>query len=290
MSAMEDREWLQACAERGDEQAFARVVARHLQLVYSWALRQTGNPHLAEEAAQAVFTILARKAVRLPAGTVLAGWLFTTTRYVARQLLRDEFRRQRREERFAVMISPESTSPPPDDSAIAALLDGALASLGQTDREAVLIRFFDGKSFAEVAAALGTSEEAAKKRVQRAVEKLRDCFRRQGVAVTPVAMVAALQAASAAPVPATVNATLLSAAALKAAAGSAPLSTLAQATIELMKWTKIKILQRAQRRLWQNHRVLARPTMRDTRPAAGSLPGFAAQRHQADALYDLPGA
>lgn len=242
MTVMEDRQWLQDYAERGDEQAFARVVARHLPFVYSSALRQTGNPHQAEEVAQAVFTILARKARTLPAGVVLAGWLFTTTRYAARQLLRDEFRRQRREERFAAMIPPESTTPPPDDSAIAALLDGALASLGQADREAVLIRFFDGKSFAEVAAAMGTSEEAAKKRVQRAVEKLRGCFRRQGVAVTAVALLAALQTASAAPVPATLNAALLSATALKTAAGSAPLSTLAQATVEFMKWTKIKVI------------------------------------------------
>lgn len=140
------------------------------------------------------------------------------------------------------MTPPESTAPPPDDSAIAALLDDALASLAQADREAVLIRFFDGKSFVEVAAALGTSEEAAKKRVQRAVEKLRGAFRRQGVAVTAVALVAALQTASAAPVPATINAALLSASALKTAAGSAPLSTLARATIEFMKWTKIKVI------------------------------------------------
>lgn len=148
MLAMENRQWLQDYAARGDEQAFTPLVEYHLPLVYSSALRQMGDSHPAEEVVQAVFIILARKAARLTQDTVVAGWLFTTTRHAARQLLRDEYRRQRRAETIAAMTPPESAAPPTLDPAIAATLGDALAALSKSDREAVLIRFVEGKSFA----------------------------------------------------------------------------------------------------------------------------------------------
>jgi RNA polymerase sigma factor (sigma-70 family) len=189
----DDLELLHAYAADGSEAAFRTVVDRHLALVYSSALRQVRNPHLAEEVTQAVFLILARKANSLRPGTLLTGWFFRTTRFASIAALRTVRRRERHEQEAAQM-QPTITEAIPEASwdDVAPLLDEAIADLGATDRHAILLRYFERKDHKEIGHALGATEEAAKKRVTRAVEKIRTFLTRRGVALSVTALGAAV--------------------------------------------------------------------------------------------------
>ncbi|MEN9575181.1 MAG: hypothetical protein RL514_3036 [Verrucomicrobiota bacterium] len=176
-----DMDLLRHFARDGVEEAFAELVRRHLDLVHSAALRQVRSPQLAEEVAQSVFTDLARDATRLKSGTVPAAWLYQVTRRTAIDVIRREARRQLREQVAVEMNAMNST--PSDWAQVEPLLDDAMATLADTDRTAVLLRYFENKSLREVGAALGASDDTAQKRVSRAVEKLRDFFAQRGVTV-----------------------------------------------------------------------------------------------------------
>ncbi len=182
---MTDLELLHDYATRKSEAAFAELAGRYTGLVYSAALRQSGNPANAEEITQAVFIILARKAGDLRAGTVLSGWLLRTTRYVAMNARRQELHRRNIEQQAMELSSSETEVA---WMRIAPILDEALLNLGEQDRSAVALRFFERKSFKEIAAALDTTEGNAQKRVARALEKLRHRFKKRGV-VLPAALI-----------------------------------------------------------------------------------------------------
>jgi len=194
---LSDRALLRQYVERRSEAAFSRLVRRHLSLVYATCRREVGDPETAEEVAQAVFLLLARKAPALRAEAGLAGWLFQTARFAAKNALRREARRQRHEREAAEMMHGEAAG---DGfwKQIEPHLNDALAALGAADREAVLRRFFEGESLAEIGARLGLSENAAQMRVARAVEKMRRHLSREGVTLAGVAL-AALLAERAAP-------------------------------------------------------------------------------------------
>ena len=219
---MTDWELLRAWAEQHSEPAFAELVRRHLHLVYGSAMRQVRNPDLAQDVCQAVFLALARKAGRLGPGVILSGWLFRTTCHIAARATRSDYRRQRRElEAAAMNLAPTPSDPAPEHwPEVAPHLDAALASLPTTDRDAVVLRYFERQPFRVVGERCGITEDAAKKRVTRAVNKLRDVLAKRGVALTPAALAALLielpaeaapEALSGAITTATVNSTVSSA-------------------------------------------------------------------------------
>jgi uncharacterized protein (TIGR03435 family) len=235
----DDMALLREYAQRNSEEAFATLVSRHINLVYSVALRQVRNPHLAEEITQAVFVILARKAKSLNAKTVLPGWLCRTARYASANALTIQRRRQNREQE-AYMLS---TLNEPENEAwtqIAPLLDTALAKLGETDHNAIVLRFFEGRNFNEVGTALGASEDAAKKRVNRAVEKLRKFFTKRGIILPAAVLTAAISANSVQAAPVALAKTVTAVAIAKGAAASTSTLTLINGALKIMAWTKVK--------------------------------------------------
>jgi RNA polymerase sigma factor (sigma-70 family) len=201
MEPASDGELLQHYARERSEAAFAELVRRHIDWVYSSAVRQTRDPHLAEDITQSVFILLARKAKTFDRNVVLGAWLFRALRYLAADAMKTKWRRRHHEKEFgAIMNRAQETSP--EWNEIAAALDGAVAGLRTTDRRAILLRFFERKSHEEIGRLLGISEEAAKMRVSRAVEKLRVSLGRRGVALPATAIVTALGAHAVTPAPA----------------------------------------------------------------------------------------
>lgn len=193
-----DHELLTAFASGGSEAAFTELVNRHAGVVRAAALRQTGNPSLADEVTQAVFVSLARKAGSLSSKTVVLGWLLQATRYASIDAVRAEVRRQRKHAAFMMNSTSDGTiqSDDPDDEhweRVAPVLDEGIHRLSAPDRDALILRFFQGQSLAQVGAALGIAEEAARKRVHRALERLRGHLTRLGATTTPALLPALLE-------------------------------------------------------------------------------------------------
>lgn len=184
---------LEQYTRQGAEEAFAALVREYLDLVYSAALRAARSPQLAEEVAQSVFTDLARQAHKMKPDTLLSAWLYRVTRRTAIDVVRRETRRQRREQ-AAVEQAAQDSATPSEWSHAEPLLDEAMEALPEADRNAVLLRFFEGKDLKAVGGVLGVSEEAARKRVARAVERLRQFFSKRGVEVTSAGVAALLSA------------------------------------------------------------------------------------------------
>ena len=235
---------LQEYAARNSEAAFAELVSRRVNFVYAAALRQVRDPHLAEEITQAVFVILAQKAGRISDQTILAGWLFKIKRFTAIAQTRAAAKRAGRRatiEKEAQMQSElQPAAPDPLWKQMAPLLDEALAALGEKDRQAVLLRFFENKSLAEVGSRLGTGEDTARKRVTRALEKLNRYFSQRGVSSTTAIIAEELSANSIQVAPVTLAKMVTAAALAKGAAASGSTLTLIQGALKIMAWTKAK--------------------------------------------------
>ncbi len=223
----------------GDESAFTALFERHVHLVYSAALRQVRNPSHAEEITQAVFILLARKAKSLSPRTVLSGWLYQAARLTTAGLIKREIRRQRREQEVYMQTLTE-----PDTSLweqISPLLDDAMGRLGEEDRNAIVLRFFENKTPQEVAAALKLNEATARKRVSRALEKVRKFFTKRGVISTAAVIAGAISAHSVQAAPAALaNSATAAAIARGAIAGGSTLA-LVKATLLAMKTKTIVV-------------------------------------------------
>lgn len=202
---LDDAELLRSYADARSEVAFAELVRRHVDLVYSAALRRVGgDSHLAEDVCQKVFVALARQAESLTDRALLTGWLYTTARFAAAEVVRTERRRRAREQEAFVMHELFGNSAlDPDWEKLRPVLDNAMDQLNECDREALLLRFFENRPLAEVGRQLAVTEEAARKRVDRALEKLRSLLAKKGVSSTAAAMglMLANQTVTAAPAP-----------------------------------------------------------------------------------------
>ncbi len=240
MQPEDDGALLRQYAENQSNEAFATIVARHINLVYSVALRSTGDQHHAEEITQAVFIILAKKAPQLRYEKALSSWLFQATRLIAKNFLRSEIRRHRREqEAYMQSILNESGG---DEvwRQIAPLLDNAVATLNEKDRRAVVLRFYEGKGLREIGAALGGNEESAKKRVTRALDKLQRFFSKRGVHSSTAIIAGAISGNSVLAAPPALAVTVTAAATAKGAAASTSTLTLVKGSIKIMAWSKAK--------------------------------------------------
>ncbi len=239
MQEAADRELLRQYLHGDSHEAFAALLARHVNLVYSVGLRKTGSPQAAEEITQAVFIILAKKARGLSEKTVLSGWLYHTARLTAVNFLRSEMRRARREQEAYMQTLADETKPEIWPQ-IAPLIEDAMGQLAKKDRDAIVLRFFEGKSFREIAAAAGASENAAKKRVHYALEKLRRYFAKRGVVSTASSLAGAMAVCPVHAAPAGLVKVVAAATIGKGAVVGGPTLALVKATLKSLLWAKMK--------------------------------------------------
>ncbi|MGD0462471.1 MAG: sigma-70 family RNA polymerase sigma factor [Tepidisphaeraceae bacterium] len=226
--------------QTGSADAFRQIVEANINSVYSQCLRKLHNIALAEDVAQIVFATLAQKAAKLPANVLLEGWLFTTTRFCCSNAQRAAARRTAAEQKAATMRNEAVATAASDQAASSEteeLLDDAIAKLGERDRNAVLLRFFGGHSLRQVGEALGVSEDAARQRVFRAIERLRAYFNSRGVTADS-ATIAAWLGMAVKPAGAQLARAAIRLAAAKAAAGA---SMSGAGFLSRLTWTWPKI-------------------------------------------------
>jgi len=223
-------------ARTGSESAFRELVSRYIDLVYSTAFRLVGgDAQSAQDVAQTVFVALADKAGSLPEDVMLGGWLHQHTRFAAGKLMRTERRRQMRERQAAEMNTLEDHSES-NLAQVAPVLDEAIGQLGAEDRTAILLRFFERKDFRSVGDAIGSSEDAARKRVDRALEKLHVLLKHRGAALSAAALGTALATEAVIAAPAGLAGTAAGIALASAAASGGITATL----VKLMTLTKLQ--------------------------------------------------
>jgi len=231
-----DSELLSDYLATGVESAFAALVERHIGLVYSAALRIVVDPHLAQDVTQTTFAVLAREARHLIAHPALPAWLHRTASNHAAKLVRGEMRRRAREQEAHAM-EPPTTETEAQWKQIAPLLDGAINQLPERDRVVIFLRFFGTKSAREIAAALRVSEEAAQKRVTRAVDRLRRIFARDGVTLSAAALATFFASHASAAVPPGLSLSVTTG----ALAGGTAVTGFSISTLKLILMSKLKI-------------------------------------------------
>jgi uncharacterized protein (TIGR03435 family) len=241
MQAMDDMALLREYAGHDSEAAFETLVSRRIGFVYSAALRQVRDPHLTEEITQSVFILLAQKAGKISDKTILTGWLFKTTRFVALAQIRAEMKRARLEKEFQMQNEFQSDATDEIWNQMSPLLDEALAALGETDRQAVLLSIFENKTLAEVGNHLGTGEDTARKRVARALKKLHKFFMKRGVSSTTAIIAGVISANSVQAAPVALAKSVTAMAIAKGAAASISTLTLIKGALKIMAWTKMKM-------------------------------------------------
>ncbi|WP_052573024.1 sigma-70 family RNA polymerase sigma factor [Haloferula sp. BvORR071] len=199
MKTLPDTQLLREYIERRSDAAFEELVRRHIDLVHAVAQRTVQDSHLAKDVTQGVFLALARSAGSLAKQQSLAAWLHSTARHIAAQAVRGERRRQAREQAAAAMNTSAESGP--GWEVVSPQLDAVIGELAPSDREAILLRYFERKPAHEMAAVLGISSEAAQKRVNRAVERMRLLFAKRGVAAGAAGLAGVIAAHAAPPAP-----------------------------------------------------------------------------------------
>jgi RNA polymerase sigma factor (sigma-70 family) len=233
----DQRTLLAQYVENGSEQAFRELVTRYVDLVYSSAVRLVGgDTHLAQDVVQIVFADFARLSGTFSKDVMLGGWLHRRTCHVATTVMRGNRRRQHRE-RQAVEMNALHENPDAGSGQIASVLDEAINQLNGQDRTAIVLRFFEQCDLRSVGGALGSSEDAAQKRVARALEKLRGLLARRGVALSVAGLATILTAEAVTAAPIGLAASVSTAALATSAAGGG----LTLIFLKLMAMSKLKI-------------------------------------------------
>jgi len=228
-------------ARTGSEAAFRELVDRYLRLVYSTALRRVdGDSHRAQDVTQTVFADLARHARALPRSVMLGGWLHRRACHVAATLMRSERRRQARERLAAEMNALQNE--PPDFAAVAPFLDEAINRLGDRDRTAILLRFFEERDFRSISESLGGTEDAARMRVSRALDKLHAHLKRRGLVLPAAALATVLAGNVLTAAPAGLVVTVSTAAIATAASGGTTLGILKLMMLSKLNLTAATVL------------------------------------------------
>ncbi len=235
MSAPDEMNLLRKWTANRDRQALGELIRRHIDFVYATARRQVRDAHLAEDVTQAVFILLLQKAHRIKNEAAMTSWLFTTTRFAAANALK-VLRRRRYYENHATQHADHEQT---DDESLA-LLDQAIEHLSRTDQACVVMSFLQQKTHAEVGAAVGISEEAARKRIARAVERLRAFFTSRGAVMSSVAAITSLAAQSKAPA-ALVESTLNIAVLSQPIAGGSAAGAIAKGVAQMIFTSKLKL-------------------------------------------------
>jgi RNA polymerase sigma factor (sigma-70 family) len=238
MQPKSDAQLLREYAQNGMDSAFAEIVNRHTNLVYSCALRLVGSPDIAAELAQNVFLGLARGArtlsPKLDQCASLAGWLCRSTRNLSLNFRRDEFRRQSRERQAMDTLNPASETTV-DWESLRPILDEAMSTLNEPDYDALVMRFFQNQDLRAVGLALGVSDDTAQKRVSRALDKLRELLQGRGITTSAGALSIILAANAVQAAPAGLALTISS-----AVLAGATVTTATIATHALMNWITLK--------------------------------------------------
>lgn len=237
----DDMDLIREYARHKSERAFAALVSRHINLVYSVAFRYVQNAHMAEEITQAVFVLLAQKAASLGPKTILAAWLCRASRNIAIRTSIVQCRRQKREHEAYMQSITDKTDPDANVwSSIAPFLEAALGQLKTKEYDAVVLRFFNHKSFKEVAAALGMTENAARMQVNRSLEKMRIFFMRRGVTLSVAVIAVAIADNSIQAAPAALAKSVTAVALSKGALAAGPSLTSIKGALKIMAWSKAK--------------------------------------------------
>jgi RNA polymerase sigma factor (sigma-70 family) len=232
--APDDLTLLRRYANENSAGAFATLVARHADFVFATALRHTRRRDLAEDVTQASFIVLARRAGCLREGTSIRAFLHQTAIYGSKNVLRAQSRRRWHEQRAAEAVRLEQAESTVDPDPAAVAIDGALLRLRHRDRQLLMLHYFDGFTLAEAAAKLAISHEAARKRLHRALSRLRSLLRREGVSLTEAAVPSALAAITSSA--GAVKASSLASAAVAGGADGASFQ-LAHTMVQMMKIT-----------------------------------------------------
>ena len=240
MADLSDSILLREYAKRQSDSAFSELVGRHVNFVYSVAMRYVGNPADAQDVAQAVFVILARKSDELCGRSTLTGWLYETTRLTARQLLRTRTRRLIREQEAYMRSTLDQSGGDPSWHQLAPHLEEAMSRLRAADRELLALRFYENKTGEEAALLLGIGAAAGRKRTDRALEKLRQFFAKRGVSSTTAIIAGAISSNSVQAAPIGLAKTISAVAVAKGAVASTSTLTLVQGALKIMAWSKAK--------------------------------------------------
>lgn len=300
MNDQTDQQLLRIYAETRSEAAFAELVRRQVDLVYSAALRMVGDAHQAQDITQATFVALAQNAAQLTTHPVLSGWLHRTAQNLAGKTVRTDVRRRQREQEAATMNELLSAAPDASWKQIAPHLDAALGELSEPDRDAVLLRYFEKKSAAEIGHLLDISPEAAQKRVSRVLDRLREFFAKRGISVGAGGLAVVISTNAVQTAPSGLALTISTAATLMAATLATTATVTTTKVIAMTTFSKVIIgatltvaigtgLYQAQRNtalhteiaaLKQQHASQLEQLKRDQKEAAAKLTTLEEERNQ----------